>query len=245
MKTLLVILILFADPAHEPLATTVADDLRRVGGENVQVVIGAAAAAELEKRDVKIQDLITSPNIAEHLTTADMNLAVVHLTREDAGGDVVVNTRLWAEGEDEQHVAIAGKGGDPATSVSSGIVRTLAHRLPNARVASPVADDTQLAGLAERRAWGEVLGQIASVPAAERTPRQHYYLVLAYSGMEQRDAAVEALNAMRAAHPDHFLIKAAEAVIPAEAAATAAPEPEPELEPAPTAPVDDSSDTLR
>ncbi len=243
MKTLLVILILFGDPAHEPLATTVADDLRRIGGESVQIVIGAPAAAELEKRGVKIQDLITSPNIAEHLTTADMNLAVIHLTREDAGGDVVVNTRLWAEGHAEQHVAIAGKGGDPATSVSSGIARTLAHRLANARAASPIADDTQLAGLANRGAWGEVLGQIAAVPAAERSPRQHYYLVLAYSRMEQRDAAVEALNTMRTAHPDHFLIKAAEAVIPAEAASVEVPEPE--LEPVPTPASDDSSDTLR
>ncbi len=243
MKSLLLILILVGDPAHEPLAITVGEDLRRVGGEAVNVVVGAPAMAELEKRGVKIQDLITSPNIAEHLTTADPNLAVIYLQRDDAGGDIVVNTRLWAEGRNEQHVAIAGQGGDPAASVSNGIVRTLAHRLPNARAAAPVADETQLAGLADRAAWGEVLGQIVSVPAAERTPRQHYYLVLAYSRMQQRDAAVEALNAMRAAHPDHFLIKAAEAVLPAEPEPADAPKPD--LDHVTTPASDDGSDTLR
>ena len=211
MKTVLLILILFGDQG-EPLAKGVADDLARVGGENAQVLVGAAAVAELEKRGVKIQDIIGSPNIGDHLTESDPNIAVVHLDRQVAGGDVVVETRLWLEGKNDRHVAIAGNGGDPQASVSNGLVRALAHRLPNARPTSPAADETQLAALAERKEWQQILGLLAGVE--QRSPRQWYYQVLAFSRLGRRDAAVDALNAMRAAHPDHFLIKAAEDVVP-------------------------------
>ncbi len=47
------------------------------------------------------------------------------------------------------------------------------------------------------------------------TARQQYYEVLAYARLGQRDAAVRALNRFREDYPDHFLIAAAQELIPA------------------------------
>ncbi len=246
MNPLLVILILFSDPSSEPLAKGLGDELARIGGEQVQVVTGKDAAANLETHGVKVGDLVASPNIADHLTADQKNLVVILVDRQERVGDVVVESRMWLEGRSDRHVAIAGSGGDPLPSVVNGVVKVIGHRLPG-QAGEKIApgDEARLASLAEHDQWLDMLGQLAGVD--NKSPRQFYYQVLAYSQLQQRDAAVEALNRMREKHPKHFLIAAAEEVIPP------APQPKKKDDPADdgdtlrdiTVPTDDGSNTLR
>ena len=224
---LLTILILLGDPSGEAIARQVSEELARRGGPRVAVVVGPEAVARLEAKGIKAADLLASPNIGAHLTapapagsegTAPDPLVVVHLERREVGGDALVETRVWLDGRSDRHVAIVGKGGDPAGAVVHGVVGLLGHRLPGAApIAAAGVDDAQLALLAERQQWLDLLGRLAGVAA--KTPRQSYYEVLAYVRLGQRDAAVEALNRLRAEHPDHFLVAAAAEIIPPAASA--------------------------
>lgn len=235
---ILTILILLGDPGGEALARQVGEELARRGGPRVEVVVGAEALARLEAKGIKAADLLASPNIGAHLTApasadaAANPLVVVHLDRRQVAGDELVETRVWLDGRTDRHVAIVGKGADPAGVVIHGVVGLVGHRLPGAApAAGPGVDDAHLAQLAERQQWLDLLGRLAGVQT--KTPRQSYYEVLAYARLGQRDAAVEALNRLRAAHPDHFLVAAAGELIPA------VPAP-----PAQVAPVDEGGDTL-
>jgi hypothetical protein len=87
----------------------------------------------------------------------------------------------------------------------------MGHRIGIAVKQGP-PDDIELARLAEKGQWLDLLGKIAPINA--RTPRQRYYEVLAYVKLGQRDPAVQALNMLRTEHPGHFLIAAAEEIIP-------------------------------
>ena len=218
---LLTILILLGDPSGEPVATLVGDELISRGGARVQVVVGAEALKQLETRGIKAADLLASPNIGAHLTapttkdgaTVANPLIVVYLDRRQVAGDALVETRIWLDGRTDRHVAIVGKGADPAGAVIHGVVGLLGHRLPGATPSGTAGiDDAQLALLAERQQWLDLLGRLAGVQA--KTPRQAYYEVLAYARLGQRDAAVEALNRLRVTNPDHFLVAAAGELIP-------------------------------
>ena len=251
---LLTILILLGDPSGEPIAKLVGEELARRGGASLRVVVGSDALAQLEGRGIKAADLLASPNIGAHLTaptskegaTVANPLIVVHLDRRLAGGDALVETRVWLDGRSDRHVAIVGNGADPAGAVTHGVVELIAHRLPGASAApSAGLDDAQLAQLAERQQWLDLLGRLAGVQS--RTPRQIYYEVLAYARLGQRDAAVEALNRLRAAHPDHFLVAAAADLIPAAPAVgdkAAADDGSSTLRDG-IAPTDDNSNTLK
>ena len=237
---LLTILILLGDPSGEPIAKQVGEELSRRGGTAVQVVVGADALAQLETRGIKAGDLLASPNIGAHLTapavkdgaTVANPLIVVYLDRRQVAGDALVETRVWLDGRSDRHVAIVGKGADPTGAVTHGVVELVGHRLPGATATTAIGiDDAQLAQLAERQQWLDLLGRLAGVQT--KTPRQAYYEVLAYARLGQRDAAVEALNRLRAVHPDHFLVAAAADLIPPAAAASD------------KAAADDGSSTLR
>lgn len=237
---ILTILILLGDPSGEAVANQVGEELSRRGGPRVEVVIGAPALAQLEAKGIKARDLLVSPNIGAHLTAPtgaegkEPNpLVVIHLDRREVAGDTLVETRAWLDGRSDRHVAIVGKGADPAGAVVHGVIGLIGHRLPGAAPAAPGAvDDALLAQLAERQQWLDLLGRLAGVRA--KTPRQSYYEVLAFAKLGQRDAAVEALNRLRIDHPDHFLVAAAAELIPA---ADADPSSQP-------AAVDDGSNTL-
>ena len=103
----------------------------------------------------------------------------------------------------------------------------------------------KLAQLAEQRQWLDLLGLLAGV--TEKTPRQRYYEVLAYARLGQRDPAVEALNRLRSASPGHFLILAAEELIPpaGEAPVPVAPDQGGNELRDGAAPVDDNSNVLK
>jgi len=251
---LLTILILLGDPSGEPIATQVGEELTRRGGAQVQVVVGAEALIQLEAHGIKAGDLLGSPNIGAHLTAPTVQgearianpLIVIHLDRRQVVGDTLVETRMWLDGRTDRHVAIVGKGADPAGAVIHGVVEVVGHRLPGAKAATGRGvDDAQLAQLAERAQWLDLLGRLAGVQA--KSPRQGYYEVLAYARLGQRDAAVEALNRLRAAHPAHFLVAAAGELIPPAPAATpaATTDDDGHILRDGVAPTDDNSNTLK
>ncbi len=214
MNAVLLILILFGDPSGEKLSADLAADLARLAGSDARIVTGVKAAKELQKRDVRVGDLLSSPNIGAHLTASEPNLIVIHLERRESGGDSVVDTSIWLEGRGDKHVAIGGNGIDTEPGVLKGILPIISHRFPEqaGEIAPKAGDEAQLAVQVERQQWQEILGNVASV--AHKSPRQFYYQVLAYSRLLQRDAAVESLNKMRMQYPGHFLIAAAEELIP-------------------------------
>jgi hypothetical protein len=213
MEHILLILVLLGDPSGADLAKQVGEDLVRRGGERVQVLVGPEASASLKERDLSVKDLLVTPNIGSHLTAGDppAPIVIIHIDRSERTGDVIVESRVWVDGRAERHVAIAGAGSDPFGAVSAGIIGLMGHRLGiNVKQGPP--DDIELARMAEKGQWLELLGKMAPINA--RTPRQRYYEVLAYVKLGQRDPAVQALNLLRAEHPGHFLIAAAEELIP-------------------------------
>lgn len=212
MEALLLILILFSDPSAEPAAKLLAEELALRGGTQVQVVIGAEAMKQLEIKGLRDGDLMASPRLAEHLTQQESKLVIVRLEHREAAGDQLVETRVWSAGRLERHTAIAGKSGDPSSTAVAGVVEILASRL--ALTSAPAATNgTDLPALVSRKAWREIQERLAA--KADKNAREFYYLVLAQ--VRQRDATAKAtVAAMAKAHPGHFMLKAAEALLPAE-----------------------------
>lgn len=239
MGPLLLVLVLFSDPSGEAAAKAVAEELARLGGDTVQVVVGPDAVAQLESRGVKERDLVISPAIANHLTESDAKLVLVRLERRATGGDEVVESRIWSLGRSENHVAIAGRGGDPLAGAITGIIQVIGPRLPTQPGAAPSNEDVEMGRLAQSREWKTLVERLGAVAAKD--PRQFYYLILAHSRLGQPDLAREALAAMRTAHRAHFLVRAAESLVPASAKPTSGI-PASRL---PATAGDDGSNTLR
>lgn len=252
MDQLLLIIVLLGDPSGDSLAKGIAEEMARRGGQQVQVVVGEEAKAAIEKRGITVRDLLITPNIGAHLTTQQPGAApapiILHIDRRDSAGDAVVETRVWVDGRMEKHVAIAGKDTDPLSAVTAGVVGLVGHRLPGGRPAPKAGevDEVKLAQLAEQQRWLDLLAMLAGV--SDKTPRQRYYEVLAYAKLGQRDPAVEALNQLRTIYPGHFLIAAAEELIPPVGGAAKPAQPEDaggnELRDGPV-PADDGSNTLK
>jgi hypothetical protein len=244
MKSLLLILILVSDQGGNDLAKGVADELARIGGDRARILVADEASRSLQESGVKIADLVATPNIGEHLTDQRRDLIVIYLDRREAAGDIVVDSRLWLDGRSDRHVAIGVKGSEPIEPVVNGIMGLIDHRLPRSGAATSAApgDEGRLAKLAEAQSWQAILGEIAGIK--ERSARQYYYEVLAYARLGQRDPAVEALGRMRLAFPGHFLIKAAEELLPErdDQVIESTQEPDEVNEPAPA---DDGSNTLK
>lgn len=239
MGPLLLVLVLFSDPSGEAAAKAVGEELGRLGGASVQVVVGPDAVAQLETRGVQERDLVISPAIASHLTESEPKLVVVRLERRASGGDEVVESRIWSLGKSENHVAIAGRGGDPLAGAITGIIQVIGPRLPTQPGAAPSNEDAEMAQLAQAREWQPLIERLVAKQAKD--PRQFYYLVLAYSRLGQPDAARDALAAMRTAHAAHFLVRAAESLVPASAKPISDTPPPPRVAPK----GDDGGNTLR
>jgi hypothetical protein len=243
MSHLLLILVLFSDPSGEASAQIVTDELTRIGGKQVEVVMGAEAIKRLEAQGMKAHDLVVSPTVANHLTASEKNLVIIRLDRRSSGGDEIMESKVWSNGRADSHVSIAGKGGDPLSGAISGIIQVIGPRLPTSPDSAPSPEDAELATLAEAKEWKLLAERLEA--KAEKDPRQLYYLVMARTRLGQPDAAREVLAVMRTTYANHFLTRAAETVIPAGAARV-------NDEPAGTAPkngpkkvVDDGSNTLR
>ncbi len=254
MSHLLLILVLFSDPSGEKSAQVMTEELARIGGKQVEVVMGADAIKRLEAMGMKVQDLVISPTLANHLTASEKELVIIRLDRRSSGGDEVLESRVWSGGRTESHVAIAGKGGDPLSSALSGIIQVIGPRLPTAPDSAPSNEDAELATLAEAKEWKLLAERLELRP--EKDPRQLYYLVLARARLGQPDEARAALATMRTTYPAHFLTRAADSVITTSAAKTNVETPaanapaRPDeggntLRDGPAAPRDDGSNVLR
>ncbi len=237
MPPLLLILVLFSDPSGESSAQVITDELSRLGGKQVEVVMGGEATRRLENHGMKLQDLVVSPTVANHLTASEKNLVIIRLDRRSSGGDEILESKVWAGGRADSHVSIAGKGGDPLSGAISGIIQVIGPRLPTSPDIAPSSEDAELATLAESKEWKALAERLDAKPMKD--PRQLYYLIMARARLGQPDAAREAYSTMRSAYPAHFLTRAAETLIPAGAKSADAP-----IE-APKKPEDDGSNTLR
>ena len=254
MSHLLLILVLFSDPTGEASAQIITDELARIGGKQVEVVMGAEAVKRLEAHGMKPHDLVVSPTLANHLTASEKNLVIIRLDRRSSGGDEIMECKVWSGGRTDSHVSIAGKGGDPLSGSISGIIQVIGPRLPTAPDIAPSPEDAELASLAESKEW-KLLAERLELKA-DKDPRQLYYLVMARSRLGQPDAAREVFALMRTNHPGHFLTRAAEALIPAGAAKVSDTPVDPNTKPlpedggntlrdTPAAPVDDGGNVLR
>jgi hypothetical protein len=237
MSPLLLILVLFSDPSGEASAQVITDELTRIGGKQVEVVMGGEAVKRLEAHGMKLHDLVVSPMVANHLTASEKNLVIIRLDRRSSGGDEILESKVWSAGRADSHVSIAGKGGDPLSGAISGIIQVIGPRLPTSPDIAPSTEDAELATLAEMREWKALAERLEA--KNEKDPRQLYYLVMARARLGQPDAAREVYGLMRTAYPAHFLTRAAETLIPAGA-------PKVEEKPAAgTKPVDDGGNVLR
>lgn len=212
MESLLLILVLFSDPAAQPTATLLAEELTQRGGRQVQVVVGAEALKQLEVKGLRDGDLLASPRLAEQLTAHEAKLILIRLEHRSVAGDQIVESRIWSAGACDRHTAIAGNGGVPSASAVAGIVELLSPRLsPVTATADPRGGE--LPALVQRQAWREMAALLS--PKADKTARDYYYLVLAQ--VRLRDAAAkDTVAAMAKAHPGHFMVQAAESLLPAE-----------------------------
>jgi hypothetical protein len=238
MSHLLLILVLFSDPSGEMSAQVVTEELTRIGGKQVEVVMGAEAIKRLELLGMKSHDLVVSPTIANHLTASEKNLVIIRIDRRTSGGDEILESKVWTGGRTDSHVSIAGKGGDPLAGSITGIIQVIGPRLPTSPDIAPNHEDAELATLAQAKEWKTLAERLDT--KTEKDPRQLYYLIMARAQLGQQDTAREALAAMRIAYPGHFLTRAAETIIPA-AARTAGEAPAGTS----TATQDDGSNTLR
>jgi hypothetical protein len=228
MTKLLLILILVAGNEADPTAQALAAQLKDLGQDRIQVVVGVPAAEELAKRGVHDSDLMGAPEVGAALTTQDRDLAVVRLERVDRGPDAVLETRIWLGGRSQSHVAISGvvkaadpadgtaKADPPAVDPTPGAIRgTLAVLGPWLATVTADRAGPSLSRLAELGDWG---GLLTAAMTGISGPRERYYQVLAHARLGHGEEAAAALASLKAEHPGHFLITAAEAlVVPAHA----------------------------
>jgi hypothetical protein len=209
---ILLILVLLSSPGDEATAKAIAAELTALGQAKVHVVIGQDASALLEARGLKSSDMVGSPVIANHLTAADPDLAVIRIDRHTDGGDVIIETTVWIGGHKDGHVAIAGHGGDPTSSAIGGIIRALGPRLPSGPEVVSGVEDGKLAQIADKGDWQDLL--VSLKDKTNKNPRQFYYLVLAQVRLGLKREAADTVAQMTKAHPKHFLVAAAASLLP-------------------------------
>ncbi len=256
MNDLLLILVLLTDPASRPTAEALAVRLADQG-VTAKVVIGPEAYAILKERGVADADLTTQPAVGTALTGKDLKIAVVRLDRQERGGNLVVEARVWAGGHQDRQVAISGKLAltanpakpdepptmqlqDPQDNTVRGVVAMLAPWLA-AGGKSPATDtESQLATSAEAKEWMKIV--VLTDNLDKPTPRQRYYRILALVHTDRRPEAETAVAAFRAEKPNHVLLNALDDLL----APVVKPYPEPhEPDINNATPVDDGGNVLR
>jgi hypothetical protein len=217
MTKMLLILVLFGSSDQES-GERIAKELTALTGTSARVVMGAAAAKELDARGVKDSDLMASSAIGEQLTKRSPELVVVRIEGRTSGGDRVIESAVWSRGRVDRHVAIAGRGGDVVEGAAHGVVSIVAPMLPDSGDTAD-AEDARLPRLADAGEWEELLQLAAPYgpPGPHPSVRHEYYEVLALTRLHHNDFARDALARMREAHPDHVLTDAAATLIPPDA----------------------------
>jgi hypothetical protein len=209
---LILVLVLLADQGSAPLGQELVTVLQQQFPSGIELQLDPQAGERLEAYGVSRADILADRNIGRQLSRFEP-VVIIHLEDRASGEDRVLTAQLWFDGRSESYVAIAGPEGDPVPDLINGISHLLRPQLaPRGAASAEAQEQLPLAMLVEREAWQPLLGVLAS--REDKSPRDWYYMVLAYVRLEQRDAAVLALNEFRAAHGGHFLVAAAEAIIP-------------------------------
>ena len=250
MEQVILVLILLAGPGEREVGEALARELEQRGGDRVEVLVGEPAHARLEdKWGVTAEDLTVSRQIGAQLTQHAGNLVVLHVNQREMQGDHILEVGLWLGGESERVSSIAGGEADPLPGLLSSLLPLLTSVLPE-RGAGEVLDrePKDVTTLIKAEEWTKAVA--ARAGKEDLSAREHYYRVLAYVRLGNRSAAIDALNQMQTAHGQHFLVAAAEDLIPsrggveevaedaggedAQGAGEAAIVPGIEAEPAPT-----------
>ncbi len=210
----MLVLVLVNDDGALPVAQQLSEVLRSEHGSTIQLYDGLEAQQRLGGFGIQVADILADRHLAEQLTK-HQSVVLVHVDQRHSGDDMVLSAKLWFAGTTEHFVAIAGPEGDPTEDLLNGVSRLMRGFLDlgdgNTR---PMQPQVPLTTLVEREAWQPLLGVLAGKEPAERSPREWYYMVLAYIRLKQRPAAVTTLGEFRAVHSGHFLVSAAEALIP-------------------------------
>lgn len=231
MIKLFLVLVLYSDPANEAVARALASRLTAVEGATVQVSLGKAATAALEKRGLRDADLLSAPEVGIQLTRQEPGLAVVRLERLVRGTDELVESRIWLAGRREGFVAISGgrsaSASLPVEPAVRGISSILGPWLAGGSQGGQPGE-AQLGSLADQSDWAGILRVVQA--AAQPGPRLRYYQVLALTRLGRGEEARRALLAFKAEAPGHVLLAAAEdiaaqpAPVPSSSATAADPD---------------------
>lgn len=234
---LLLVLLLLADPSAKPSADAVQARLQETAdGAKVPVrfVIGPDAMTTLKQAGITDGDLLSGPSVGEAFTRAQPRTVIIRVERRESGGNVVVESRVWLQGRAESHVAISDlKTGNPLESSARGVMAITGPWLTAGAVPDAATSDAAVAALADSRKWHEVL----AAPATG-TARNGYYRIMALVRMQRPAEATEALAALRKAHPNHVMTKAAEGLVNPAAVTT-------EVDINNAQPADDGTNVLR
>lgn len=223
MNELLLVLILLTDPSARPAADAVVQRITDQGG--ARVVIGPEAMAQLKERGITDADLTSQAGVGPALTAKEGRLAVVRIDRLVRGGNVVIESVVWAGGHRESYVAISGstrtipavpptagsagtpakvEPADPLDAVARGVGNILTPWMAAGGVTPSQEVEGQLAGLSDRADWPRI---IALTDAIEQpSPRVRYYRVIALHYAERKTDAETAYQAFLKVAPHHLLL---------------------------------------
>lgn len=218
MNELLLVLLLLTDPSAQPAADAVS---QRLTDSGARVVVGAEALKLLRERGVTDADLTSQATVGPALTTKDRRLAVVRIDRQLRGGNVTIESQVWAAGSKELHVAISGgshvvpgKDGaadrvvpdEPIDSVARGVGTILAPWLAASGTAPAQEVEGQLASLSDKADWKRII----EITEAQGKPsaRVRYYRVIALLRSERTAEAEAAYQEFAKAAPNHVLLAA-------------------------------------
>lgn len=210
----LVIVILLANADDLDLAERLQTDLQARAQRELVLHIGQDGVGYLDKQGLTVDDLLVTPNIGRLFTKHSPKVVVMHLEQRSSADNHVILGRLWRAGKEERLGGIAGEGDDAYPLLRRQVTQLLGDALRPRQAATVFGTDASLADLVEAEAWGALLARLAE--ADELSVREHYYRVLAYSRIGNRLAAQEALNTMKEAHGQHFLVAAALELLPSK-----------------------------
>jgi hypothetical protein len=229
MDKILLILVLSGNPEAEPAAKPLAEALARLGGARVEVVAGAPARERLAAKGLRDGDLLAASENVRALTAREA-LAVIRIERRDAGGDAVLESRVWIEGRAEAHTAITGAAASHENAAElgqravRGLLPLVAPLMPDtAEDARDERERTVLAALVRKADWQGVLERVQT----ERTPtpRMRYFRVLALGRLNRLEEARAALAEFARVAPAHVLLRAAGDLLPRDGESDALRDP--------------------
>lgn len=209
---ILLVLLLLADPSAQPAADAVRQRLQDTADTAkvpVRFVVGPEVVAQLKTAGVTDADLLAGPSVGHAFSKGAPRTVLVRLERRLSGGNIVIESQVWVQGEHESHVAIAdAKAADPLESTARGVTQILTPWLTAGSVPDSAASDQAVARLADNLKWHDVL----AAPVTG-TPRNGYYRVLALVRLQRAPEAEAALAELTKAHPNHVMTRAAAALL--------------------------------